>query len=112
MDRVIAGAVEFAEQEMLPTLPVGQMVVGATVLGLARARAGKALAGMQAHPVVVAMELMDEGGNVDVDAIANALKDSIHKHGKLSLDVPVLGTFCFGEMDIDSLIKCINRQEV
>ena len=111
IDKVIAGAAEFAETEMLPTLPTGQMVVGATVLGLMKQRAGKVLVGALNHPVVVAMGLADSEGNIDVDGVAAALKESIHKHGKLSVDVPVMGTFCFDEANIDALVKCIKGQE-
>lgn len=53
--------------------------------------------------------IIDGDGNVDVDGLIQDLRDQIAKKGKITIAIPMLGTFSFNSSDIDKLQRMITE---
>ena len=108
--QVADGVILFAETELLPALGGWQLWVAGAALALLRPRVDKVLDSLTTNKIVSALGLVDADGMIDTPAAAEALKESIRKHGKLPLDIPLLGSaYKFSEKDIDALLGFIEK---
>lgn len=64
------------------------------------------------NQIVQALGIIDEAGQVDIDALYNAAHAQMQAQGKLALDIPLLGSFAFDGSDLRELRDCIAQQEV
>jgi hypothetical protein len=51
--------------------------------------------------------IVDSRGMVDVEGLADDLRNEIGRRGKLVIKIPLLGTFTFTESDVDTLYGVI-----
>ena len=107
IDQAMRGAAKFADNEIIPHLPMGKGI-GA---GIALARimdGGKAqLLKLRENPAVKMMGVMDEDGNIDLDRLYNAARPRFEN--KLTVSVPLLGDMRFDQNDIDKLYRYIQE---
>lgn len=108
-EHVTAGILAFAETEIFPALPAWKMSIAyAGVLMLSK-KADALAESITSSKVVSALGLIREDGSVDIEGAASALKASIAKHGKIEVDIPIIGTFRFSEQNVDTLMQCIEK---
>ncbi|MDY5350556.1 MAG: hypothetical protein SPG80_13620 [Candidatus Ventricola sp.] len=67
---------------------------------------------LRGNQIVQALGIIDEAGQVDIDALYNAAHAQMQAQGKLALDIPPLGSFAFDGGDLRELRDCIAQQEV
>ena len=103
--QIADGLTLFAESEILPALAGWKLGIAAAAVILFRQRIDRLIPTVADNKIVSALGLSDTDGNIDVEAAAEALKESIRKAGNLMVDIPLLGTFKFKEVDIDQLLE-------
>ena len=98
------GVSKYIDTEFLPALPTKQrwIVTAAAFVGLSKL---PDILGQL--PILAVLGLIDEDSNVDIDAALAAVKQACQKHGKLAVEIPMLGTINLAEKDFDKLYKLV-----
>ena len=106
--QVTSGLAKFADREIVSKLPVGTVkrVAAGAAMALALKRSEQLMAQLSSHPVVSALGIVDSAGNVDVDALREAVSAQIPDSGMV-FDAPVLGTIKLFQADVDALYRDI-----
>lgn len=108
IDKIERGMARFLDAEMLPTLPTEGFtrVVAGTAMAVLVRRIGGVIRGYSNNNVVRGLGVMDDGGNVDVEILRDALKANVPETG-LKVTIPFGGTMTFHKADVDSLYRYI-----
>lgn len=102
-EQIMQGLINYADSEVLTKLPTsGKWIVG-TAIGIASTKASEIVENLRANTIVNMLGLVDENGNVDVDAIVTALKSSADRYGKITVNVPLVGKMTFSSADVDEM---------
>lgn len=110
IDRVERGISKFLDMELMPALPkegVSRVLTG-TAMAVVVKRMGGMIRSYQDHALVKGLGVMDDGGNVDVDILREALKANISDAG-VKVDIPMGGTVTFRREDVDTLYRYITE---
>lgn len=110
IDKIEQGIANYLDGELMPQLQSNgwEKVLVGTAASLAIRKTGAIVAGYKDHKLVKMLGIMDDKGNVDVDALAMELKKNIPKDG-FSVDIPIIGTMTFHKDDVDKLREYIMR---
>ena len=103
------GMVEYISDNVITHLPVQQQLLAGMILGVARSRADGIISELAKHPAVKMLGVMD-GQKIDIDVLYQAAKEQMQKIGKLSLDIPMIGSLTFDESDLDTLYRSISKR--
>lgn len=102
-NQVITGLINYADHEVMNKLPVtGKWVVG-TAITLGSNKVNNIIEVLKENTIVNMLGVIDEEGNIDVDAIITALKDSAEKYGNVTVEVPMVGRLTFSSTDVERL---------
>lgn len=110
IDKIEQGVASYLDNELMPQLQNNgweKVVIGAAA-SLAIHKFGAIVAGYKDHKLVKMLGIMDDDGNVDVEALANELKQNVPKTG-FDISVPIVGTMTFHKDDIDKLYEYIMK---
>ena len=107
------GVTRFYDTEIRPALPGIKGVAYGMMIGAAMAKPQAWLA--KVAPGAQLLSLMDEAGSIDVELIAQLLKDQIKMSGgKIEFEIGInpmnaadKDKFAFSAADVDKLIGCI-----
>lgn len=108
IDKIEQGVAHYLDGELMPQLQNNgwEKVLVGTAASLAIRKSGAIAAGYKDHKLVKMLGIMDEKGNVDVEALATELKKNIPKEG-FKVDIPIVGTMTFHKDDVDKLYEYI-----
>lgn len=108
--QVQKGIAAYMDNEVMPLIDdtSWKKVMVGTAISLGIKRADAYLPLLQANPIVKTLDLVDEEGGIDVDALAPEIKNNISKNG-MKVELPVLGTMTFRAEDVDKLLQYIKR---
>lgn len=108
IDRIERGVAKYLDTELMPQLRSGgfERVLVGTAASLVIRKAGAMVASYKDNKVVKMTGIMDDDGNIDVDAIATELKNNISDAG-VKAEIPVIGTVTFHKDDVDKLREYI-----
>lgn len=110
ISKIEHGIANYLDAELMPQLQqngIERLLVG-TAMSLVIRRSGDIISSYKDNKVVKMLGLMDENGNVDVDALATELKKNISKDG-VKVDIPVIGSMTFHKDDVDKLREYIGE---
>lgn len=102
-DQVINGLIKYADAEIMGKLPTTGKWIAGTAIGIASNRANQIVDVLKENTIVRMLGIIDEKGDIDVDTLINAMKESANKYGKLTVDVPMIGRLTFSSSDVDML---------
>jgi len=111
-EQVIDGTLAFIEAEMLPTLGGWKAWAASAVMVQLYQSAEKVLSELLNNKAMGMLGLVDADGMIDIDAAASAMRETARKHGKLEIDIPMLGKFRFDEADFNKLAEHIKNSEM
>lgn len=106
-EQVADGIIAYADAEMLPAMDGWQLIAATAALVLARQRIDLFTPKILNNKYVSALGIVDKNGLVDIDTSIAAIKESINKNGKLTVDVPMIGEMKFDISDFDKLKEYI-----
>lgn len=102
-NKVINGIVKYIDREIVPNMNEWQEVVARIAMSRFVNNSNVLKDSLTHNSFVRTFAIIDETGNVDVEGLANDLKEQIRKKGKIEFTLPIFGTFKFVESDIDKL---------
>lgn len=107
-DKVQKGIAAYLDNEVMPALKDEgwKRVAAGAAISLALSRSADFIPILQENQFVKAMKLMDENGNIDVEALVPVLKDQLAKE-PMVVSLPMMGDMTFHEQDIDKLYDYI-----
>lgn len=87
-DKLIAGLAEYIERELIAKIDDRPLrILIATAVATIKNNL-KAAEPIISHPIISAMLASDGNGNYDVRIFTQSLKDSIDRHGNLTINIP------------------------
>ena len=110
--QIKAGVGTYIETKIMPRLDSKRQFVLGMAYSLGAARMDQMIDALRGNQIVQALGIIDEAGQVDIDALYNAAHAQMQAQGKLALDIPLLGSFAFDGGDLRELRDCIAQQEV
>lgn len=107
--QLVNGLIQYADNEVINNLPTtGKWVLGAG-LGIASSKVNDIVSTLNDSPLAKSLGIVDEDGMYDVGLMADHLKQSASRYGKMTIQLPVIGKLTFSEADVDSLRSYIER---
>lgn len=103
----VDGILRYMDSDIIPVLSTGGKWGLGTIIVLATERSNQLLDEVTNNALIKKLGVVDSSGMIDIDAFGCALIKSANKYGKLTIDVPFLGTFSFGENDIRKVVGFI-----
>lgn len=110
--QITAGIGTYIQTKVMPRLDDKRQFALGTFYFLGAVRINQMIDALRGNQIVQAFGVIDEAGQVDIDALYNAAHAQMQAQGKLTLDIPFLGSFGFDGSDLRDLRDCIARQEV
>lgn len=108
IDQAMRGAAKFADNEIIPHLPMGKGIGAGIALALIMDGGKAQLLKLRENPAVQMMGIMDAEGNIDIDRLYNAARTRVDGK-KIPLTIPVIGELRFDVNDVDRLYKYIQE---
>ena len=105
--KIIDGVARFIDKEIYPGMNDWQEVLARAAVGVTLESSSRIKETLMGNGIVKTFCIMDEEGNVDIDRLTSVLKAEIQKKEKVSVKVPVFGTFVFTAADVDELRQMI-----
>lgn len=105
--QIKAGIGDYINQRMMAKLDSKRQFVLGIAYGLFVGRLDAILAVVQQNATARALGVVRENGEIDLDAIYNAAVAQMQQQGKLSFDIPLMGTFAFNVDDIRDIYNAI-----
>ena len=109
-DQIKAGIGDYLQQKMMPKLDNLRQFLLGTVYGLGAAKMDALLEQAAKTPMLRALGVIQDNG-VDLGTLFEAAHAQLKAQGKLSIDIPFMGTFAFDEQDLRDLYQAIIGQE-
>lgn len=110
-DQLKAGIGGYLQTKMMPRLDSKRQFLLGTVYGLGAARMDALLSQAAKMPALRALGVIQENGEIDLSALYDAAHAQMQAQGKLTVEIPFMGTFSFDEGDLRDLYQAINGQE-
>ena len=108
-EKVAQGVTLFAEKEILPALEGWKLWTAGAALLLAQERSAAILKEFAGSKTAVLLGVADAQGDIDVEAVGKALKQTARTHGSIKLPIPLFDIeFTLTESNVDTLISYIN----
>lgn len=104
IDQAMRGAIRYVDTEISPHLPAGKALGVGIVLSLLADGGKERLLTLRENPLVKAMGVMSDGGEIDLDRLYNAARPRFDGQ-KLPVDIPMVGELRFDVNDLDKLYK-------
>lgn len=106
-NQIKAGIGDYINQHMMQKLDSKRQFVLGIAYGMFAGRLDTILAAVQQNTTARALGIVCENGEIDLDAIYNAAIAQMQQQGKLSFDIPFMGTFAFNADDIHDIYNAI-----
>lgn len=106
-EKVMNGIARYFDKHIYAGMNDWQEVLARSAVGMTLESGDRLKGALMGNGIVKTFCIMDENGNVDVDRLASVLKAEIQKKGRVSIKIPVFGTFVFTDADVDELHRII-----
>lgn len=107
-DQIMRGIVNYIDSEVMSKLPASNRWLVGTMVVLANNKTANVVESLKENSLVKAFGIVDDSGNVDVDALITAMKESINRYGNIVIDIPAVCKLTFDSHDLDRLEAYIN----
>ena len=102
-NQVINGLIKYADSEVMTKLPVSGKWIMGTAINLASDKINNVVETLANNSAAKMLGIVDENGNIDADALIEAMRASAEKYGKMTIEVPIIGKLTFSSADVDML---------
>ena len=107
--QVVEGVAEYANKNIMPKLEPTQQFLAGMALGIAGGKAEGLLRTFAQQPMIAALGVVRENGEVDLDTLYAAASAQMERQGNLPIDIPIIGRMTFDRSDLDELYRTICR---
>lgn len=109
--QIMAGIGDYMQKKIMPKLDDLRKLLLGTTYGVWAVKANAVLKRAAKIPMLSALGVIQENGEIDLETVFEAANAQLKAQGKLSIDIPFMGEFVFGEQDLRDLYQAINGQE-
>ena len=106
-DRVLDGIIRYLNREVFKGLNDWQDIMARIAVGRMLGNRESLKRSLMENGFFQTLGIMDSSGMVDVEGLADDIRNEIRRKGKISLKIPLLGTFTFSDTDVDNLYTTI-----
>jgi hypothetical protein len=106
-DRVVDGIVRYLNREILKGMNQWQDMMARIAMSRILSNRKMLREALINTPFLQTIGVIDSRGMVDVEGLANDLREQIREKGKLTIALPLFGNFTFVESDVDELYRAI-----
>lgn len=106
-EQIKAGIGNYIQTRLMPRLDGKRQFLLGTVYGLCVNKMDTLIAHAAQNPTVRVLGVVQENGEIDIDALYSAALAQMQAQGKVSVDIPLLGAFAFDENDLRELRQMI-----
>lgn len=106
-EKVLKGIEKFIYKEMYNGFTEWQRFMAEIAVKRIVGRSDLLKEKLKSNSIIQMLDIMDEEGNVDVEGLMSDIRHKIEEMGKLSLTLPLFGTFTFCPSDVDVLHRYI-----
>lgn len=109
-NQVAAGLGDYLQKVIMPRMDDGRKIVIGTAYIMFAYRLDKIAEMLTKSNVAKLLGVVDDSGMIDIDTLQPALKEQFKQQGKLSFDIPYIGTLSFDANDIDEIFRYIRNR--
>lgn len=109
-ESVARGLAAFVDKEILPKTKGWQKWALGAAAGLAARRADTVMEAVRTHPAAKALGVVDAEGNIDDEAVFDALMQQAEKSPAV-IEIPMLGELTLTASDVGSLHRLIREAD-
>lgn len=106
-NRVIDGIIRYLNREIFVGLNDWQDIMARVAISRMVGNRDQLKQTLMGNGFLQTLGIVDSRGMVDVEGLADDLRNEIRRKGKLVIKIPLLGTFTFTESDVDTLYGTI-----
>ena len=107
--KVIDGVAKYIDQEIVNKIPGWKRWVVGSGLGMMMSNTDTIYKELKNNEFVKLLNLMDEQGNINVEALYKELKKQAQK-SSINVELPMVGSFILNEQDVDKLYNFITKE--
>lgn len=107
--QIVEGVAEYADKNIMPKLEPTQQFLAGIALGVAGGKADGLLRTLAQQPMITALGVVRENGDVDLDTLYASASAQMERQGSLPIDIPIIGRMTFDRGDLDELYRTICR---
>lgn len=108
-EAAMRGITKYMDRNIYAGMNDWQEILARTAVGVALGSEENLKNTLMTNGMIKTFCIMDANGNVDIERVASALRAEIQKKGRLTLKLPVFGTFSFAPEDVDELLRTIRE---
>lgn len=108
VNQIKAGLGDYINQHMMPKLDSKRQFLLGMAYGLCAGRMDAIIGAAKQSAAARTLGVVCENGDIDLDALYTAANAQMQQQGKLSFDIPFMGTFAFNADDLRDLYNAIN----
>lgn len=105
--QIKSGVTKYINSEILPHLSGLPKIGVSTYINLMSDKVPELMIQMRDQPGVSILGIIDEEGNMDLDRLYKAVVPTMMEGEKITIEVPLIGSFDLSKQDIDKLYKYI-----
>jgi hypothetical protein len=106
-EKVLKGINKYLNNEIYNGMNDWQEVLARTAVSRFIGDGEKLKESLVNNGYVKTFAIMDENGDVDVDGLYKELKTAVEQKGKMTIKIPLFGSFTFTADDVDKLYNTI-----
>lgn len=110
-NQIRLGVGDYIERHMMPRLDGKRQFLLGMAYGLAAGKMDELMQAVQGNEAARMLGIVQENGEIDIDALYNAAYAQMQAHGKLKLDIPMIGAFAFDADDLRELYNAIKGRD-
>lgn len=111
IDKIEHGVAAYLDSELMPKIAGNQFekVVAGTAVSLLIRRGGNMIANATNSSTIKMLGIVDEAGNIDIDAVYEEMKKNMPTEGPVKVELPIIGVLSFNKDDLDKLYEYITN---
>lgn len=101
------GVGNWLQSKIMPRLDNKRQFLLGMVYGIAAGKMDTIMTSAAQNSALKALGIIHEDGTVDIDTLYDAAFAQLQAQGKLTMDIPFMGSFTFNTDDLRDLRQCI-----
>ena len=106
-EKVTEGIARYLDRELYKGLNDWQEMIARIAVSRVLGNQDKLKATLAGNPFLQTFAVISPEGEVDTDTLLAEIKAYITQKGKMTVSIPMMGTFTFMSEDVDKLRQCI-----
>ena len=106
-EKTIDGVARYLDRELYAGLNEWQEMIARITVSRVLSNREKIKTAVMENPFLQTFAIVDASGEVDVETLLQEIKSYIINKGKLTVSIPMMGTFTFKPEDVDKLRQCM-----